>query len=221
MTDPRMVGGRQSEEALTAVTAGRVVAVASDEGYCLAMSLSARDVLSTLRGLAPYPAGPAAPHVMVGGRSQAVDLASVWSKETAFLTDRMWPGPLTVIVPAYLDMVASDEPVVHLTMPTARGLRALCRTAGPLAVRALLRADGAAVVDPNEVGARFSEGDLALIVNGGVCRGPGPTVVDCTVTPPAVRRVGALPESYVDAALMMGARRRRWFRKASPEQPPH
>jgi len=180
------------------------------------MALSARDALSTLRGLAPHPAGPAAPQVWVGGRSQAVDLASVWSKETAFLTDRMWPGPLTVIVPAYLDMVASDEPVVHLTMPAARGLRALCRTAGPLAVGALLRPDGAAVVDPSAIGARFSEDDLALIVDGGVCRGLPPTVVDCTVTPPRVRRVGALPESYVDAALMMGARRRRWFKRAGP-----
>ena len=164
MTGPRLVGRRQSEEASAAVSDGRVVAVPGEEGYYVAMALSARDALSTLRGLAPHPAGPAAPQVWVGGRSQAVDLASVWSKETAFLTDRMWPGPLTVIVPAYLDMVASDEPVVHLTMPAARGLRALCRTAGPLAVGALLRPDGAAVVDPSAIGARFSEDDLALIV---------------------------------------------------------
>jgi tRNA A37 threonylcarbamoyladenosine synthetase subunit TsaC/SUA5/YrdC len=218
MTDPRLVGGRHRDQASAVVTAGRVVAVPGDEGYYLAMAVSARDPLSTLCGLIPDVAAPSALHVMVGGRSQGVDLASVWSKETAFLTDRMWPGPLTVIVPACLDMVASDERVVHLSMPAARGLRALCRTAGPLAVRALLGADGAAVVDPTDVAARFSEDDLALIVDGGVCRGLGPTVVDCTVTPPTVRRVGALPESYVDAALMMGARRR-WFRKAGPAAP--
>ena len=39
-------------------------------------------------------------HVVVGRRDQAVALASVWTNETAYLTDRMWPGPLTVVVPA-------------------------------------------------------------------------------------------------------------------------
>ena len=59
---------------------------------------------------------------------------------------------------------------------------------------------------------------IALVVDGGICRGPGPTVVDCTVSPPVVRRVGALPESYVDAAMMMGHRRRKWFgRRPNPD----
>jgi tRNA A37 threonylcarbamoyladenosine synthetase subunit TsaC/SUA5/YrdC len=74
-------------------------------------------------------------------------------------------------------------------------------------------ADGHLVTDPDDVEALFSDDDVACVLNDGPCRGPAPTVVDCTESPPLVRHVGALPESYVDAALMMGNRRRKWFSK--------
>ena len=60
--------------------------------------------------------------------------------------------------------------------------------------------------------------EVAFVVDGGPRRGPTSTVVDCTVSPPRVQRVGALPESYVEAALLMGARKRTWFtRKGSDD----
>jgi tRNA A37 threonylcarbamoyladenosine synthetase subunit TsaC/SUA5/YrdC len=125
----------------------------------------------------------------------------------------MWPGPLTVRVPGRRDGLApeSGESVVHITMPARRALRALCREAGPLAVTPLLHADGQAILTLEEVRSRLAGSSVALVVDGGTCNAPRPTVVDCTVMPPTVRQVGALPESYVDAALMMGLRRRRWF----------
>src|ERR1019366_1300686 len=97
------------------------------------------------------------------------------------------------------------------TMPAWRPLRVLCRQNGPLVVMALRRGGGGAVVTAEEVHAHFADEDVALVVDGGMRRGPGSTVVDCTLSPPKVLRVGALPESYVEAALLMGARRRGWF----------
>jgi tRNA A37 threonylcarbamoyladenosine synthetase subunit TsaC/SUA5/YrdC len=76
---------------------------------------------------------------------------------------------------------------------------------------ALRRADGEPLVTAEEVHAHLTDGDVALVLDGGLRRGPGSTVVDCTLSPPRVHRVGALPESYVEAALLMGARRRGWF----------
>jgi tRNA A37 threonylcarbamoyladenosine synthetase subunit TsaC/SUA5/YrdC len=76
---------------------------------------------------------------------------------------------------------------------------------------ALRRSDGHPIITPDDVGARYSDDDVALVLDGGTCHGPGPTVVDCTASPPTVRYAGALPESFVDAALMMSRRRRRWF----------
>jgi L-threonylcarbamoyladenylate synthase len=215
MNGPRVVGLRHIQEAVAAVEQGAVIAVPGDGGYSLAVSLSRPDALAKMGGQDPTGNGSAV-HVMVGRRLQAIALSSAWSKETGLLTDRMWPGPLMIVVPGRQVGPASPEPVVHITMPKSRALRDLIVAAGPLAVRALLRPDGVPLADPKEVGVRFTESDLALIVDGGACPGPGLTVVDCTVSPPRVLRVGALPESYVDAALMMGSRRRpRFFKRGS------
>jgi L-threonylcarbamoyladenylate synthase len=222
VTAPELVGPRRLDEARAALAAGQVIAVAGDGGYLLAARHAHAGALARLCARGADPAEPAPLQMAVGRRDQAVALASVWTKEAGLLTDRMWPGPLTVIVPARPESREAD-PVVSITMPATRAtraLRALCRDGEPLAVCALRRADGSPVVDPAEVGVRVTSSDIALTVDGGVCRGLGPTVVDCTVSPPVVRHVGALPESYVDAALMMASRRRKWFaRRSDPDVP--
>jgi L-threonylcarbamoyladenylate synthase len=210
VTGPRLVGPRPPDEALAALAEGRVIAVAGDGGYLLAARPGPGGVaaLQRARGSNSLESGPF--DVVVGRRDQAIAVASVWTKETGILTDRMWPGPLTVMVPARPGAGYGDD-VVRITMPAARAVRALCRESEPLLACALWRPDGTPIADPTEAGARFTSADVALIVDGGICRGPGPTVVDCTASPPTVRHVGALPEHYVDAALMMGHRRRKWF----------
>lgn len=219
MTGPPLVGRRRPHDALAALAGGQVIAVPGDGGYLLAARHDHHDAVSRLRRLGPNPTESGPLPVLVGHREQAMALASVWTKETATLTDRMWPGPLTVIVPAALHR-EGDPGVNLISMPATRALRALCRASAPLAVCALRRTDGTPIVDPAEVEIRCVGTDVALIIDGGVCRSAGPTVVDCTVSPPTVHHVGALPESYVDAALMMGNRRRRFFsRRTRPDSP--
>jgi L-threonylcarbamoyladenylate synthase len=219
MTGPPLVGPRRPHDALAALAGGQVIAVPGDGGYLLAALFDHHDAVARLRRLGPNPTESGSLPVLVGHREQAMALASTWTKETAILTDRMWPGPLTVIVPAALHREV-DSAVVLISLPATRALRSLCRASEPLVVCALRRPDGTPIVDPAEVEIRCAAADVALIIDGGVCRGPGPTVVDCTVSPPAVRHVGALPESYVEAALMMGNRRRRFFsRRTRPDSP--
>jgi L-threonylcarbamoyladenylate synthase len=204
---------------MSALADGHVIAVPGDGAYQLAASLANVDALTALRArTAPSDLDPLG--VVVGRRAQAVALAPGWSRETAILTDRMWPGPLTVIVPADADgntpaSPASEDPVLSLSMPASRALRALCRAGGPLTAMALRHADGRPVITAGEVEALFTDDEVACVLDGGTCHGPGPTVVDCTASPPRVRHVGALPESYVDAALMMGNRRRKWFARTN------
>jgi tRNA A37 threonylcarbamoyladenosine synthetase subunit TsaC/SUA5/YrdC len=76
---------------------------------------------------------------------------------------------------------------------------------------ALRRGDGEPLATAEEVRTHLADGDIAFVVDGGLRGGPTSTVVDCTMSPPTLRREGALPESYVDAALLMGARTRGWF----------
>ena len=214
MSDLSVVGERNRSEVLAALARGGVIAVALDGGYHLAALPQRRDAIVVALSR-PSPSLPEDPfQIMVGLRTQATSLATTWNKETRVLTDRMWPGPLTVIVPSHaFNPEGSTEGVVRITMPASRSLRSLCRESGPLAIAALRHPDGLAFVAGEEVAAQFTTDDLALIVDGGTCRGPGPSVVDCTVSPPVVRHIGAYPESYVDGALMMGNRRRGWRTK--------
>jgi len=214
VSGPRVIGARRVDDALAALAEGQVIAVPGHGSYLLAARHGNDGSDARLRALAQDPGARGPLHVVVGRRDQAVALASAWTEETAHLTDRMWPGPLTVMVPARPGS-GDGGPVVCISMPATRAVRLLCRDGEPLTVRALRRPDGAPIVDPAEVGVRFTSADVALIIDGGICRGPGPTVVDCAVSPPLVRHVGALPESYVDAALMMGSRRRKWFARRS------
>ena len=217
MTGPRLVAARQLPEVLDALAAGRAVAVPGDGGYQLAVSHNLRDAVAMLQERWPDTA-EAGPQIAVGRRSQAAELTPHWSREVSQLTDRMWPGPLTVIVPARVDECLPShqrDRVVYLTMPAWRPLRVLCRQSGPLVVKALRRADGERLVTAEEVHTHLTGEDVALVLDGGLRRDPGSTVVDCTLSPPRVRRVGALPESYVEAALLMGARRHRWSTRRS------
>ena len=157
---------------------------------------------------------------MVGRRTEAAALTAPWNTLTMHLADRMWPGPLTLILPAPVDAPLSPGPgdsVVWITMPAVRPLRTLVRRSGPLAVLHLVRADGAPLLRAEEVSTGLiAAEDVAFIVDG-PCGGPPPTVVDCTLSPPGVRPVGALPESYVEAALLMAGRKRTWFTRRNAD----
>ena len=206
MTPPRIVAARHWRSVLAALDAGQVVAVPGDGAYQLVVLPAHCEAITALgrRGLQAVGGDP--PMMVVGRQAQALELGPGWSKETSILTGRMWPGPLVVVVPVGAD-------VVSISMPASRPLRALSRATGPLVAVALRRADGEPMRDPDEVVAVFSGDDVAWVLDGGPCGGAGPTVVDCTRSPPQVRHVGALPEGYVDAALMMGNRRRTWFKR--------
>jgi L-threonylcarbamoyladenylate synthase len=217
---PPTVRPHQREEVRAALAAGQVIVVPDYGGYQLAAAIGSPGALVRLQGMvATVPPVRAA----VGHQADAIALATFWSNEARLLTDRMWPGPLTLIVPGPSDEVdwpGGSESEVHVAMPSSRSLRLVCREGGPWAVATLRRADGRPAVTADDVRAALAADDVALIVDGGSCAGSGPTVVDCTASPPTVRHVGALPESFVDAALMMGNRRPRWFgrreRKSRP-----
>jgi L-threonylcarbamoyladenylate synthase len=217
MSGPHVVTVRQLGQVVDALAEGSMVAVPGDGGYHLAVRYADAHAPTMLR-LHDAPWAETFTQLMVGERSQAAALSAPWSKETSHLTDRMWPGPLTIIVPGGADgpfPSQGGDSVVHLTMPAWRPLRVLCRRSGSLAVTMLRHADGAPLVSAEEVQAKLADanGGVSFVLDGGPRRGPRTTVVDCTQSPPKVQRVGALPESYVEAALLMGARKRPWFRR--------
>jgi tRNA A37 threonylcarbamoyladenosine synthetase subunit TsaC/SUA5/YrdC len=200
----RGAGGRRRAAAVLA--AGGAVALPGDGGY-LAAGRAGGGADATARGASPDRDGPPEGDVviLIGRRDQVRELDLTWNPPARLLTDRMWPGPLVVMVDD-----ADGEPV-SVGMPRHRAVRALCRTVGPLLVWPLVGEAGpvhdAAGASELGAGAGFR---LALVLDGGRCVGPPPTLVDGRVDPPVVRRVGALPETFVQGALLMAGRRRRW-----------
>ena len=190
MSGPRVAAPRQFGEVIDALAQGRAVAIPGDGGYQLAVPHADPGARAFLRARGA-PAGEADVQIVVGRRAQAVALTTEWDKQTASLTDRMWPGPLTVILPARpVEGVppGSGDAVVYLTMPAWRPLRTLVSRSGPLAAALLRRADGESLAHADEVRDQLIDVDeVAFVVDGGLRRGPTSTLVDCTQSPPRVR----------------------------------
>ena len=204
--------GRRGEVA-EALADDRVVAVPGCGGYELVARLHSDPALLALNSFMEDP-HEVERHVAIGRISDAKGLASEWSETTGQLAESVWPGPVMVVVPAGDDVPfagANGGPSVRLTIPTHRGLRRVARQIGPLAV-VMPRLDGAALTTAEAVRARFAPVGSVLVLDGGTRQGPGPTIVDCRVSPPVVLRVGELPEAYIDGVLLMAARRRKRFR---------
>lgn len=212
MSGPRVVAVGDRVALLDALTGDRVVVLPGVGGYQVAARLDRPDALAAFRAVAGAHAHGSPPTVLVGHSAQVVPLVSLWSPEARRLTDRAWPGPLTVILPVDRDMLGGGGPddSVRLAMPGRRWLRRVIAQVGPLAAAELRGAGGQPLLTAEEVVAQCQDADIALVVDGGACGGPGPTLVDCTRPTPEVLHVGALPAVYVEAALVMGRQRKKW-----------
>ena len=170
-----------------------MIALAVDGGYLLAALSESPGGHGRRRAPAARPPCTTRPSSSWWGcGAQAKAQASEWSRETRILTDRMWPGPLTVIVPSEaLAADGSGEGVVRITMPASRTSCAVpgLRTGGGPGARTPRRS---AARRPGGRRPRSSWQRHRAVVDGGTCRGPGPTVVDCTASRPGVRHVGGV-----------------------------
>jgi L-threonylcarbamoyladenylate synthase len=146
------------------------------------------------------------PHFLVGHGSQAAALGADWGAEARRLTDRCWPGPLTLVLAA-----SGDAGSIRVSMGTTRPLRRIIRQCGPLRVAELRQPGEPPLATAAEVVAQCDGDAIDLVVDGGTRSAPGPTVVECRLSPPRVLFEGALPAAYVDAALLMGTWRRKRF----------
>jgi tRNA A37 threonylcarbamoyladenosine synthetase subunit TsaC/SUA5/YrdC len=194
-----------------AFDAGNLVAVPWVGGYCLAVREGHPAAEARLVELVTDPEGP---HYAVGELAAARRLSSGWTAELDKLLERCWPGPLEVFVPRAghaegdeNDGAGTGGWAAVVGMPESRAIRRLCRQHGPWRTVPLV------IDDAREVVQAFDGNDVPLVVDGGSREGPPPTVVDATVTPLRILRDGALPASFVEGAMAMANRRRRFRRR--------
>jgi tRNA A37 threonylcarbamoyladenosine synthetase subunit TsaC/SUA5/YrdC len=210
VSEHRVVTSLRDGTVVQALADCEVIVIPDADGYALAVRRECPAAWPAFWALTARHCGGQVDTVAVGESAQAAALCEKWDGPIMQLTDRVWPGPLTVIT------ASSEGSPVRITMPKDRALRGLCRSSGPLVLCGLRNVRGQPVTDVAEVRGQIGADAISLVVDGGTWHGGlAPTVVDCTHTPPVITEVGALPSSYIEAALLMAARRKRgWGSRA-------
>ncbi len=204
-----------AEQVARAWLAGGLVGLPTETVYGL--SADAQDATAVAR-IYRAKARPADHPVIVHvAGPEALDGWSAAPDPTAHqLAQAFWPGPLTVIVARSSragDFITGGQDTVALRCPdhpvALACLRALARASGD-------RARGVAAPSANRFGrvsptraadvvdelGELLDPDRDLVVDGGPCAvGVESTIVDCTVAPPRVLRLGAISQEQVDAVL--------------------
>ncbi|HSD72867.1 MAG TPA: L-threonylcarbamoyladenylate synthase [Thermoanaerobaculia bacterium] len=107
---------------------------------------------------------------------------------------KIWPAPLTVVLPVGRTIPASrGARSLGGRIPASDPVRALIRAVGPLTGTSANRAGAAPLADPGAVAAALGS-EIDLLVDGGTTPGGDPsTLLDATREPPVVIRPGAYP----------------------------
>jgi tRNA threonylcarbamoyl adenosine modification protein (Sua5/YciO/YrdC/YwlC family) len=185
--------------AVEALRAGLVVAVPTDTVYGLAVDPWQPDAVERLFALKERPPDVALP-VVVGRREQAGPITGPLTGTARRLADRHWPGPLTLVVEraegfgADLGGPAAAQGTVGVRWPDHPLIQALCRQLGPLALTSANLHGATPATTASDVDTAFPEaGDLAVVLDGGVCDGVPSTVVECLSPTIRCLRQGAIP----------------------------
>lgn len=191
--------------AAQALAAGELVGMPTETVYGLAAR--ADDAAAVQRIFAAK--GRPADHpliVHVASAADTAEFAADWPPVARRLTDALWPGPLTVIVPRRPEVAAvaaGGHATVGLRCPRHPVAQALLREARALGVR------GVAAPSANRYG-RISPtlaqhvvdelGPDLLVLDGGPCdAGIESTIVDCSRGHPVLLRPGVVTRTRLEA----------------------
>ncbi len=191
-------------EAVTVLGRGGVVALPTETFYGLAADALDEDAVTRVQELKGKPPGSPA-LLLIADRSQVDQIAATLPERFDTLTERFWPGPLTLVVPAgdrLPAVVSGGRGTVGCRVP---GLALPRRVAAGLGrpitgVSANLHGQPPCRT-PAEVARAFADG-LDLILDGGPTPGGAPsTVLDITGPRARVLREGAIPTAALRAFL--------------------
>jgi L-threonylcarbamoyladenylate synthase len=134
-------------------------------------------------------------------------LVSQWPDTAQLLTERFWPGPLTLILPASEQVpaiVRAGGPTVALRCPAHRIAQALIKAVGrPLAAPSANRSQHLSPTLAEHVASSLGEA-VDLILDGGPTEaGLESTILDLSVARPRILRPG--PVAPAELAALLGA----------------
>jgi L-threonylcarbamoyladenylate synthase len=181
------------DRAVDALRQGKVIAFPTDTVYGVGAHAFLPQAVARLYVVKERPAGMAIPLLLSGAEAMLLVCAEIpalaWE-----IAGRFWPGALSLVLhraPAVPDIVTAGGSTVAVRVPDSPLVRELCRRLGaPLAATSANRHGWPPPVTAGEVQAALA-GRLQLVLDGGPCPGGvASTVLDLTVSPPAILRPG-------------------------------
>lgn len=192
------------EQAAQLIRSGGLVAFPTETVYGLgADALSARAVARIFEAKGRPHFNPLIVHVASIDEAEA--LASAFPPQARLLASRLWPGPLTMVVPkrdVVPDIVTAGLPNVALRVPSHPiALELLRLAATPIAAPSANCFGSVSPTTAEHV--RQEMGDrVDMIVDGGPCTtGVESTVISFTDEQPAILRFGGLAVEEIESIL--------------------
>ena len=201
--DPEKPQPEVLERAAAAVRRGKVVAIPTDALYTLIadpFNLHAVTQVFAAKGREIHRSLP----ILVGGLVAAEELAGELNNRFYLLARRFWPGPLTIIVPASariplkvtgntgrMALRHSRSAVANLLMEQMN--QPLISTSANISGHPTCRS-GIDVFG-------MMDGRVDLVLDGGMCSGPGATTVDITEPFWKIIKPGAVDEKEIAECL--------------------
>lgn len=186
-------------EAVQCLRSGGIIAIPTDTVYGLAADPFNADAVQRLYTLKGRPDGKPIPLVL----SSVEDVHRVSQNLSGFffhLTDRFWPGGLTIVIEAkcLLPVLTAGGNTVGVRIPDNPLLLKILRAfGGPAAITSANLSGEPPATSTEEIGSELAS-RIDMIVNGGETPGPIPsTVYDISVSPPLVRRHGVISEKIL------------------------
>ncbi|HEX2755426.1 MAG TPA: L-threonylcarbamoyladenylate synthase [Candidatus Limnocylindrales bacterium] len=183
---------------------GGIVALPTDTVYGIAVALATPGGIEALFAAKRRPPDKGI-MLLLDDAAQAPAIGQ-WSESAAALADAFWPGGLTVIVPQRPDVplppaLTGETATIGLRVPDHGAPRALAAAVGPIPTTSANVSGVPEARDAAGIVAQLGDA-VALVLDGGPAHGgPASTVVDCTVEPPRILRVGAVPVAEVERVL--------------------
>ena len=183
---------------------GGIIALPTDTVYGIAVALATPGGVEALFAAKQRPPDKGI-MLLLADAAQAPEIGQ-WPPAAAALANAFWPGGLTVIVPQRSDVplpaaLTGGTATIGLRVPDHAAPRALAAAVGPIPTTSANRSGVPEARDAAGIVAQLGEA-VALVLDGGPAHGgPASTVVDCTVEPPRILRVGAIPVADIEAVL--------------------
>ena len=199
-----MASGLRIKSAVECLKSGGIIAIPTDTVYGLGADPFNADAVQKLYTLKGRPEEKPIPLVL-GSVKDVEKVAQNLPDFFFHLTDKFWPGGLTIIVQSknLLPQLTAGGTTVGLRIPNqSLLLKILQEFGGPIAITSANLSGQPAATSPQAFGHELSS-KIDFIVDDGQTPGPVPsTVYDISVSPPQVRREGVISSETLAKELM-------------------